>query len=63
MYLRGKIKCIAAYLLKARIVKPAEKAVAREWLCEQQPLVAIMWSPQQTSMQPQLFNHAMACHE
>jgi hypothetical protein len=46
MYLHGKI--IYIYLLKARIVKPAEKAVAREWLCEQQPLVAIMWSPQQT---------------
>jgi hypothetical protein len=48
MYLYGKIKCIVTYLLKARIVKPAEKAVAREWLCEQQPLVVIMWSPQQT---------------
>jgi hypothetical protein len=28
-----------AYLLKARIVKPAETAIAREWLCKQQPLL------------------------
>jgi hypothetical protein len=40
-----------AYLLKARIVKPAETAVASEWLCKQRPLlgsgvVAIKWSPQ-----------------
>jgi hypothetical protein len=28
------MKYIAAYLLKARTVKPAETAVAREWLCD-----------------------------
>jgi hypothetical protein len=28
-----------AYILKARIVKPAEAAVARELLCKQTPLL------------------------
>jgi hypothetical protein len=41
-----------AYVLKARIVMPAEKAIAWEWLCKH-PLpgnssVAIMWSLQHT---------------
>jgi hypothetical protein len=27
-------KIIVAYLLKAKIVKPAETAVARKWLCK-----------------------------
>jgi hypothetical protein len=41
---------------ETRIVKPAETAVAKEWLWKQRPLlgngsVAITWLPQQTRTQ------------
>jgi hypothetical protein len=63
-YMRGEgeavtkcsYKLIVACLLKARIVKPAETDVAREWLCKQRLLlgngsVVITWSLQQTGTQ------------